>query len=79
MKHTAQSGRYVMCPKFCIIHVTKTNNAPCCITVGPGIVSVHTALGCHWLVAGVDCALLCQFLHTPAVDSLLELVARYRK
>ena len=47
-----------------------------CITVILGVVSEHTALGCHWLVAGVDCALLGQFVHIPAVDSLLELQAR---
>jgi len=40
------------------------------ITVSLGIVSEHTALGCHWLVAGVDCALLGQFSHTPPVRSL---------
>ena len=28
------------------------------ITVGLGILSEHTALGYHWLVAGVDCTLL---------------------
>jgi len=39
---------------------------------------VHTALDCHWLVAWVDCALLGQFLHSPAVDSLLELGATCR-
>jgi len=45
------------------------------ITVGLGIVTEHTALDCHWLVAGVDRALLGQFLRTPAVDFLLELGA----
>jgi len=39
--------------------------------VGLGIVSEHTAPGCHWVVAGVNCALLGQFLHTLVVDSLL--------
>jgi len=31
---------------------------------------VNNVLDCHWLVAGVDCALVGQFLH---MDSLLEL------
>ena len=52
-------------------------NVQCCITVSLSVSSVHTSLvGCHWLVVGVDCALLGQLLHTPAVDSLLELWAR---
>ena len=46
-------------------------------TVSLGVLSLHSSLvGCHWLVAGVDCALFGQFLHTPAVDSLPELGAR---
>ena len=56
---------------------TDIMNVQCCIAVGLSVLSVHTSLvGCHWLVAGVDCALMGQLLHTPAVDSLLELGAR---
>jgi len=43
------------------------------ITVGLGILSVHTGLGCHWLVAVVDGVLLGQSVHTSGVDFHLEL------
>jgi len=56
---------------------TDIMNVQCCIAVGLSVLSLHSSLvGCHWLVAGVDCASFGQFLHTPAVGSLLELGAR---
>ena len=42
-------------------------------TASLGALSEHTALGHHWLVAELESVSLDQLVHTPGVDSPLEL------